>query len=106
MKSRYTLLLALGFLLAPQITNAQYWRALPALSRETSQILSFSQDEKYVIYKAEENGVSNIYRVAAKGGAAPEAITSFADGSVLRPISTIGKNWVVFMRPTAGNSDH
>jgi hypothetical protein len=111
MKSRYTLLpsallLAICFLSAPQISNAQYWRALPALSPETSQILSFSQDEKYVIYAATENGVSNIYRVSVKGGAAPEAVTSFADGKVLRPISTVGKNWVVFMRPTAGESDY
>ncbi len=105
MKSRYASILAFCLLMTPAISNAQYWRALPALSPETSQILSFSNDEKYVIYAAQELGVRNIYRVPVKGGA-PEAITGFIDGTVLRPISTVGKNWVVFMRPTAGESDH
>jgi Tol biopolymer transport system component len=105
MKSRHILLLAIGLLATPTISSAQYWRALPALSPETSQILSFSQDEKYVIYAATENGVSNVYRVSVKGGT-PEAVTSFTDGKVLRPISTVGKNWVVFMRPTVGESDY
>ena len=104
MKSRYASILEICFLLAPAISNAQYWRALPALSPETSQILSFSNDEKFVIYAATENGVSNIYRIAVKGGT-PEAITNYTDGKVIRPISTVGKNWVVYMRPTAGESD-
>ncbi|HET6511451.1 MAG TPA: hypothetical protein VFH43_04620 [Candidatus Kapabacteria bacterium] len=106
MKSLKLSLLAAILFVAPQVSNAQYWRAMPAtVTPETSQILSFSQDEKFVIYTSTENGVSNIYRVAVKGGA-PEAITNFTDGTVLRAISTVGKNWVVFMRPTAGNGDH
>jgi hypothetical protein len=98
-------LLALFFLLAPAVSNAQYWRALPPLSAATSQILSFSNDEKYVIYLSNENGVGNIYRVPVKGGA-PEPITNFTEGKVLRPITTVGKNWVIFMRPNAGDADY
>lgn len=98
-------LLASVLLLLPQASSAQYWRAMPALSPETSQILSFSTDEKFVIYTSTENGVSNIYRVAVQGGT-PEAITNYTDGKVYRAISTVGKNWVVYMRPTAGESDH
>lgn len=90
---------------APGSSNAQYWRALPPLSAETSQILSFTTDEKFVIYLSQENGVGNILRVPVKGGA-PESITNFTEGKVVRPISTVGKNWVVFMRPTAGEGDH
>jgi Tol biopolymer transport system component len=97
--------LALFVLVAPAVSTAQYWRALPALSPETSQILSFTKDEKYVIYMSQENGVGNIFRIPVKGGA-PEAITSFSEGKVLRPIATVGKNWVIFMRPTAGDGDY
>jgi Tol biopolymer transport system component len=98
-------LLALILFVLPQVSNAQYWRALPALSPETTQILSFSNDEKFVIYTSNENGASNIYRLAVKGGA-PEAVTSYTDGKVYRAISTVGKNWVVYMRPTAGEGDN
>lgn len=105
MKSRYAAILAICLLSAPAISNAQYWRALPALSQETSQILSFSNDEKFVIYSSQENGVGNIYRVPVKGGTS-EAITNFTEGKVIRPITTVGKNWVIFMRPTAGEADY
>lgn len=106
MKSFKLSLLTLCFLLAPGLVNAQYWRAMPPATSENGQFLSFSQDEKHVIYLSRENGVPNIYKVAVKGGA-PEQVTKYTDGVVLRPISAVGKSTVIFMRPaTPGTADY
>lgn len=99
-------LLLLVFLLAlPALANAQYWRAMPPVTPETAQMLSFSNDEKFVYYLSQETGGGNIYRVSVKGGA-PQQITKYTDGWVLRPIHAAGKPLVIFMRPmTPGQFD-
>jgi Tol biopolymer transport system component len=107
MKSLKAGLFALTLTLTPAISHAQYWRAMPPVSAETAQVLSFSQDEKHVIYLSRgESGVPNIYKIPVKGGAA-EQVTKYTDGEVLRPISTVGRPTIVFMRPaTAGTKDY
>lgn len=104
MKIRIAILVAIA-LLIPTLSHAQYWRALPAITPERAQLLSFSADEKYVFYLSQESGVGNIYRVPVKGGK-PEQLTKYTDGWVLRPIATVGRPHIVFMRPmTPGQFD-
>jgi len=81
----------------PVLTSAQYWRALPSVNEDKSINTAFANDEKFVYYLSKESGISNIYRIPIKGGAAQQ-VTKFTDAPVVRFLHLINQPSILFMR--------